>query len=136
MRLCLAILVAITNAVGPWLCCCAFAATIVRPMQANTQATTPVSKQSACPHCRTTSKDTRQSPIQKPAEPHRNCMPGVTPVIPAVMSAIDNLPNLSFDFWETAAIPQSVKTTVYVHVRLTPLLTSDERVRTHHVMNC
>lgn len=135
VRLFLAILVAITNAAGPWLCCCAFAATIVRPLQANSHAT-PVSKQAVCPHCRTTNEDKTKAPIQKPAEPHHNCMPGVTPVIPAVTSEIDDLPILSFEFWETRSVPQTVKATVYVHVRLTPLLTSDERVRMHQVMNC
>jgi len=136
VRLCLTIVVTITNAVGPWLCCCAFAATIVRPMQANPHATTPVSKQSACPHCRTTNDDKNKSPIQKPAEPHCNCTPGVTPVIPDVTSAINNLPILSVDFWEATTILQMVNATVYVNIRLTPFLTSDERVRIHHVMNC
>lgn len=136
MQLCLAILVAITNAAGPWLCCCAFAATIVRPMQANPDVTAPVSKPSACPHCRTTDDDKKQSPIQKPADSQRNCMPGVTPAIPAVTSEVDSIPILSFAFWEATSIPQTAKAAVYVHVRLTPLLTSDERVRTHHVMTC
>lgn len=136
MRLCLAILVALTNAAGPWLCCCAFAATVVRPIQATQFANVPVSKIAVCPHCRTTNDDKNQTPIQKPAEPIRHCMPGVTPVIPAVSSAVDNLPTVPFTVWEATVITQTVNATVYVHVRLTPLLTSDERVRTHHVMTC
>jgi len=63
-------------------------------------------------------------------------MPGVTPVIPDVTSAINNLPILSVDFWEATTILQMVNATVYVNIRLTPFLTSDERVRIHHVMNC
>ena len=136
MRLCLAILVALTNAAGPWLCCCAFAATVVRPIQATHFANVPASKIAVCPHCRTTNDDKNKTPIQKPAEPIRHCMPGVTPVIPADNIEVDHLPAMSFAIWETTSITQMVKSTAYVHVRLTPLLTTDERVRTHHVMTC
>ena len=136
MRLVLAIVAAIANAAGPWMCCCAVGAMLHASRTANAASPEPIQ---ACSHCcNTAPADGSPSVPAQPAPTQPSpCQERQLSIAPTgqELSPVDAI---AFDF----AIPAAFAATA---LESTPAATResersfaspDTRQRVHHVMHC
>lgn len=135
MRFALAILAALANAAGPWLCCCLMAVMVSKPAKADAPKTT-----AKCSHCKDEPADTKAPAKPTPAKPcpcqeHLTFEPSaVQPATETVLTA-DTISHDSNLFVEVVAV---LPTPSPAPSQLAdgPFLTSDTRLHVHHVLRC
>lgn len=143
MQVFLAILIAVTQVAGPWLCCCgpariASTFTAEVPKQSIPSKKPPVAR---CPHCVAeipAPSDPTHPPKPVPTEP---CPCGgvelvaVPPAVSAVSFDLDQLvsvvPKFGAPFVIEIVIPVDPS-----GLRELPFLTTAERLYAHHVLRC
>lgn len=151
MRLILAIVVAVTQVAGPWLCCCGptrAVAVAVKPRKnSSDESPKPLS---GCPLCAKLCGGTVVSPavpvlpIQHPSNLPDPCpCGGVTLDVaaPAVLDPSDSLGEFAASLaFSDPALPEPVVRLVAEprppHLSDVPFLPPGERTRVHHVLHC
>lgn len=134
MRFTLAIMAALANAAGPWLCCCALAAATVPP--------TPAKKSAPkCSHCVEAETPVPKSPaVPAPAKPcpckerHAATPTAVQPATETSVAA----DAIAHDFSAPAGVAEVVSLAIPSRLARPgwPFLTTEARLHVHHVLRC
>jgi hypothetical protein len=143
MRVGLAILIAMIQLVGPWLCCCGPSRLVVAFAPVNP----PEPVKSSCPHCekecpKTAPKPKEQSVPKKPL-PTDHCPCGGVVLIALPTEKTDRTDLLlavlllpTSNEIRQPVMVESVTPVSYPGRRIVPLLTAADRLYEHHVLRC
>ena len=146
MRLALAILIAVTQTAGPWLCCCGAerltAALATRPSEAKPAPAKAPACHHTCPHCATPQDEPpAPPPDHKPPIPER-CPCGCVELVAVLTTKTDGAdPTAAGLIPVTPAVPEAVAVgshspAEWAGRRAVPHLTTDDRLYAHHVLRC
>lgn len=143
MRLVLALIAAIANAAGPWLCCCAVGTMLAGPPPATAAAPIPVESIDDCSHCclqKALSTD-ESKPASNPS-PSKPCpcqermetIPAIAPASSDPVMALD----FAAEYWQNSAFSTTSLEPIAVAVQASERTfpPPELRQRYHHVLNC
>jgi hypothetical protein len=134
----LAILVALANAAGPWLCCCVVAAEPRKPTPAKVARTVP-----ACPHCCHEEQPPVNPEPQQPVKPAKPCpceeqkfvAPAALPVPTVAVDA--TTADVAVGVSDLPPDPAArLVETVGDFTSDLPFLPTRVRLRAHHALRC
>ncbi|QEL17258.1 hypothetical protein [Limnoglobus roseus] len=145
MRFALAIIAALANAAGPWLCCCAMSVMVGTPLPAKAGTIAPVKKSAPkCSHCEETpvpggelkSQPAKPAPA-KPCPCKERQVSNPTTVQPVTETAttadvISHDFNLVVGPVEIVLNPEPAPSQVLGW----PFMTTETRLHVHHVLRC
>ena len=144
MRVGLAILIAVVQLAGPWLCCCGPARVVAAFARTETETRPTPPAPPHCPLCAQSEPKPAPTPEKKPTEPQRCPCGGAEFVaLPVALSKADDGPTAGVPLWEPPAFAllypfrvQSVVPLGDVGLRELPHLTTADRLYAHHVLRC
>lgn len=145
MRFVLALIAAIANAAGPWLCCCAVGAMLhsPSPVKAETSAFLPIVEK--CTHCckHEAAPVVESQPQPGKSKPNTPCpcqerlesIPAATPAVSETISVVDSLGwNFTIPATFATTVLESTPTATRENER--PFYPPETRQRVHHVLHC
>lgn len=147
MRVGLAILIAVVQLAGPWLCCCGPARVFAVCARTDTIAppeSSPPALTHQCPLCAQSESKPAPAPEKKPAQPERCPCGGAEFIaLPVATSKADDGPTANVPLWEPPTVAPLYSFRVASAVRLDdrglrelPTLTTADRLYAHHVLRC
>ena len=138
MRFVLAIVAALANAAGPWMCCCAVGAMLNSPRDAKGDVPEALN---SCTHCcRTATVSTDESPSfpAKPVPTQPNPCQERQLSIPSTALEISLVDAIALEFAIAAPFATPVLELIPTALRENerPFYPPDTRQRVHHVLHC
>lgn len=136
MRFALAIIAALANAAGPWLCCCVMAVMVSKPAKADTPKS--VAK---CSHCKDEPTGDTKAPAkpapakQCPCQEHLIADPSTVQPITESAQAADSISH-DFNMFVGAAEILPPPTAGPSQLVPGPFMTAETRLHVHHVLRC
>ncbi len=141
MRFALAVIAALANAAGPWLCCCGVAAVLGSAKPATAAVPTATTCTVTCPHCQEEAEDAAKT--SSPTAPPKPCpwqerLAFAPLTVPPASDTGDAIDAINTDFQILGETVPLVSTPVVVGPRVNemPFLTAETRLRVHHVLRC
>ncbi len=141
MRVGLAILIAVVQLAGPWLCCCGPARVVAAFARSKTEANPTPPAKPHCPLC--AQSEPKPAPEKKPTEPQRCPCGGAEFVaLPVTLWKADDGPTAGVPVWEPPPLAPLYSFRVQsvsgadAGLRQLPLLTTADRLYAHHVLRC
>lgn len=142
MRVGLAILIAVVQLGGPWLCCCGPGKVVAAFARSRSETTPPPPVKPHCPLCAQSEPKPAPTPEQKPTQPER-CPCGGAEFVALPVAKADDGPVAGWPQWEPPALAlvnpfrvESVRGSDVAGLREVPTLTTADRLYAHHVLRC
>jgi hypothetical protein len=144
MRVGLAILIAVVQLVGPWLCCCGPARVVAAFARSKTETDPTPPAKPHCPLCAQSEPKPAPTPEKKPPPTDRCPCGGAEFVaLPVTLWKSDDVPTAGGPVWEPASFTplysfrvESVVLSGDEGLRELPHLTTADRLYAHHVLRC
>jgi hypothetical protein len=144
MRVGLAILIAVVQLAGPWLCCCGPARVVAAFARTKTETRPTPPAPPHCPLCAQSEPNPAPTPEKKPVQPDRCPCGGAEFVaLPVSLAKADDGPAVGVPQWEPPSITplysfrvRSVALSGDEGLRELPTLTTADRLYAHHVLRC
>lgn len=142
MRVGLAILIAVVQLAGPWLCCCGPARVVAAFARSKSETLPTPPAKPHCPLCAQSEPKPAPTPDKKPTPPDR-CPCGGAEFVALPVAKADEFPATDWSQWQTPSFALvysfrvvSVGVAGVPGLRELPHLTTADRLYAHHVLRC